>query len=242
MPQNIRVLSARRAYEFAVDDLRVTMLSLPSVIANIQQLFQFQAFQATTPPETFGPVPGTFPPGIVFAQGQFVTEDQQLIFIRTLAVEPYRLVFDVAAPSSSIEPLAALFMQIATSIQSPDGSPVLGTPQRVLEHSELVFDWSTQLQHAFNPALWRIIESDIIERSGIERAYVTPTVNFYLQPAGSDFPGAVSTGHGLLQLAPRAGTNPEDGHYFSRAPLPSDAHIAYLEAIERSLDAAATER
>lgn len=236
MPQDVRILSARRAFEFAVDELRITMLSLPAVIAQIQQLFQFQAAQVGTPPETFGPIPATFPPGLVFAQGQFIAEDQQLVFIRTLAIEPRRIVIDVSAPSSTIDPIASLFMQVAASIQSPDGSPVIGQPQRVLDHSEVAFDWSaTALQSAYSPALWELIGSHITVPSGIDHVQVVPTMSFYLQPAEADFPGATNTGHGLLQLAPRAGTKPAEGHYFSRAPLPSEAHIAYLEALDRSL-------
>lgn len=243
MPQNVRILSARRAYEFAMDELRVTMLSLPTVIAQLQQIFQFQAAQPITPPETFGPVPVTFPPGLVFAQGQFITEDQQLIFIRTLAIESRRIVIDVSAPSTAINPIAALFMQFATSIQSPDGSPVMGQPQRVLDHSELAFDWPALiLQHAYSPALWELIGSHITAPSGIDDAQVVPTLSFYLQPAEADFPGAIATGHGLLQLAPRAGTKPSEGHFFSRAPLPTEAHIAYLEVLERSLQGSAVAR
>ena len=219
------------------------MLSLPAVITQIQQLFQFQAAQVGTPPETFGPVPATFPPGLVFAQGQFISEDQQLVFIRTLAIEPRRIVIDVSAPSSAIDPIASLLMQIAASFQSPDGSPVIGQPQRVLDHSELAFDWpATALQSAYAPALWELIGSQIMVPSGIDHVQVVPTVSFYLQPAEADFSGVTNTGHGLLQLAPRAGTTPDGGHYFSRAPLPTDAHIAYLEALERSLQGSLSAR
>lgn len=235
MLQNVRVLSARRAYEFAVDELRVTMLSLPAVIASVQRIFQFQAVQVATPPETFGSVAITFPPGLVFAQGQFITEDQQAIPIRTLSVEPRRLVFDVAAPSKTLDVITAAFLTFAESIHSPDGSAVVGQPQRMLEHSELSFDWPVQLENAFSPLLWKTIQSHVVARSGIEHAQLAPTISFYLQSPGAGFPGATATGHGLLQLTYRADTTLEDGHYFSRAPLPTDEHIAYLEEVERSL-------
>src|SRR5258708_3755498 len=102
MPEQIAVLTSRRAYEFAADQLRLTILSTQPVYSQMQQAFQFQAVQVGTPQETFGPVPQTSPPGLVFGLGAAVSPEGQVIPIRALVFEPRRIVLDVAGPSQSV--------------------------------------------------------------------------------------------------------------------------------------------
>lgn len=58
----------------------------------------------------------------------------------------------------------------------------------------------------------------------------------HLHPEGQEYPGLGSVADGqLLQYALRAGTRPEDGVYFSGAPLDSETHREYLAQLEGAL-------
>ena len=73
MPQDVTLYSARCSYEFAVDDIRLTMLT--ALQSLIHQTFSFQIVQIGTPAPTFGEAPVTSPPVIVFGNSNFVGPD-----------------------------------------------------------------------------------------------------------------------------------------------------------------------
>lgn len=79
MPQDIKLIASRRAYEFPPDALRLTMLSLAPIVQRLQEIFAFQFAQVGTPSPTFGPVAQTLPPGLVFTMGTFASEDFNLV-------------------------------------------------------------------------------------------------------------------------------------------------------------------
>src|SRR4051812_42762386 len=70
----ITVVSSRRAYVFRPPELRLAALSTQEVRQAIKEAFAFNDVQVTTPPESFGPVPTTVPPGLVFSVGRATRE------------------------------------------------------------------------------------------------------------------------------------------------------------------------
>ena len=69
MLEQVKILTSRRAYEFGADAIRLSTLSIQPIQQQIQQLFGFQSSTIGSPIPTFGAVPATYPPGIVFNLG-----------------------------------------------------------------------------------------------------------------------------------------------------------------------------
>ena len=136
MPADAKILTSRRAYEYAPDDIRLTVLSTPGVQLVIQQLFNFQGVQMGTPPGLFGPVPLTAPPGLVFGTGVHTLPDNTFIAIRALHIEPHIIIINVAGPSSDIDPVFARLTEVFGSWRAQDGTPTIGIPSHTLDYSE----------------------------------------------------------------------------------------------------------
>jgi len=242
MPSEIKTLSARRAYEFRPDDLRLTLLSLVPIVEAIQEALKFQAASVGTPAPTFGAVAQTLPPGIIFQVGSFVSEEVGIIPIRLLHFEPRRIVFDVAGPSSSIGPIFMYVQRLITELglKASDGSPAIGPPSHVRDSSEL----SVHLAFHINAVLPNGTEAIFSDALGITAKphIVVPTFTFQVEAEDAEYRGTdqVNQVNGpMVQLALRQGTIPSEGVYYSTAPLTSDAHIAYLTRLEEALSSRA---
>jgi hypothetical protein len=236
MNDSVKILSARRAYEFKQDDLRLTILTTPAVQQYISQAFGFQMAQTATPMQTFGPVPQTLPPGAVFNFGTIPFPEGAATPIRYLHFEPRRVVIDVAGPSSAID---AMFAQLATMLEgvsTPDGSPVMGTPERVLNYSEITHP------APFNPSVLlappaRDVVQDALDSSELNSSnglMIVPSIHVGVIRASEEFHGSASIPPDLRNFVYeiRSGTRPQDRVYFSAAPLTTDAHLSYLGKVE----------
>ncbi len=137
MPEQVKVLASRRAYEFSPDSLRLTMLSVQVVQQQIQQLFGFQSVAIGSPIPTFGEVPATYPPGVVFNLGVWIHQEEHIVPIRFLHFEQNRIVIDIAGPTAAIDEIAERLFHFLSGLRSPDGSPVVGGPERILNYSEI---------------------------------------------------------------------------------------------------------
>jgi hypothetical protein len=235
MPEQIKILSSRRAYEFGADKLRLTILSAQQVQQQILQTFQFQAAQTGTPPETFGPVPQTTPPGLLFLLGSLVSPNGEVLPIRILAFEPRRVVLDVVGPSSSIDLVYETLEQLLNNLTTPDGSAVLGKPDTILDFSEVTAHLSFQPDAGLIPGLNALFTKVLGAEDSEQQAISVPIYTAQLHATHEEFPGAKNTNKGFLQFTLRAGTKVDERIYFSGAPLTSDAHIAYLAELEALL-------
>jgi hypothetical protein len=232
MPTDIKILTARRAYEFHPDDLRLTMLTTPELTRRIQETFGFRTFDVATPMPTFGPVPTTIPPGLVFDYGAMQTVGGQVVPIRFLHFEPRRIVMDVPGPSEAISRIYARVQELLADVQAPDGSRILGEPRNIRDYSELTFRFPFAATALISPALEELATAEDRGSPAVElTAAVEVTLTF--QPAGSAYEGRGGTAGRSIQVATRAETRPEDRQYFSTAPLTTDAHIGLLTEIER---------
>src|SRR5581483_2971695 len=106
MLAQVKILTSRRAYEFSPDALRLSSVSIQPVQYQIQQLFNFQSSAIGTPMATFGEVPSTFPPGIVFNIGVWIHQEEHIVPIRFLHFEQNRIVIDVVGPTIAIDDIA----------------------------------------------------------------------------------------------------------------------------------------
>src|SRR5712692_10405927 len=134
MLEQVKILTSRRAYEFSPDALRLSSLCIQPVQQQIQRLFNFQSSVIGPPVASFGAVPSTFPPGIVFDIGAWIHQEEHIVPIRFLHFEQNRIVIDVAGPTVAIDGIADRLFHYLSGLQAADGSPIVGEPERVLDY------------------------------------------------------------------------------------------------------------
>lgn len=235
MNSDLKLIASRRAYEFGMDDLRLSLLCLPQTQEQIVQAFTFQAGGLATPQPTFGPVLATVPPGLAFNVGAWHTPEGDAVPIRLMHFEQTRIVIDVAGPSSSIDSVFETLRAVVGDLTASDGSPAIGEVKRTLDYSEfsgrLPFDideiLAPQVRDLFRWAAGSGERND-------EPTVVVPIIAMQAHRSDEEFAGTTADSR-LLTLTTRAGTRPEDGVGFSGAPLDSESHRRYLARLEESL-------
>lgn len=236
MPEEIKIVASRRAYEFRPDDLRLSALCIKPVQEQIQNLFQFQSALMGTPIATFGEVPATYPPGLVFNMGMLLTPNEQLVPIRLLHFEQRRVVIDVAGTSSALTPIFERLRQFLADLHTPDGSPVIGEPEQVLDYSVITAQFSFSLDAMFASPLRKLFAKVNSTTGSSEELALSSTFVMQTNPVGQEIARVASPEDSFaFTFAPRAGTKPEEHIYLSSAPLDSDAHLSYLNELEASL-------
>src|ERR1700682_174194 len=226
------VLGSRRSLEYRPDDLRLSMLSTPSIMEAVRQAFGFQQSQIGTPIPTFGDVQASLPPGVVFDVGSLVAQDGQPISIRFLHFEFARIVVDIAAPSQYLEEVFERLDVAVKTFSAPDGRPIIGSPYATADQSDVSAHLGFAPEVLVHPTLNALIRSK--NWSTMEGDEFLPSVSLRLQATGSDFqPPRFASDMWMLQL--RGGTNAHDRQYFSSAPLRSDDHIALLERLDEAM-------
>jgi hypothetical protein len=213
------------------------MLSIKPVQEQIQQLFQFQASVMGTPMATFGDVPIAYPPGFVFDMGVWISQqDKQLIPIRLLHFEQRRIVIDVTGPSSAITAIFEQLLHFLSELQTSDGSPIVGKPERVLDYTVISAQFPFPLEAMFAPPLRKLFASVIGVNASSEELALTSTLVMQKHPAGQEIAKIASPEDSVaFTFGPRVGTRPEERIYLSSAPLDSEAHLRYLEELEAAL-------
>lgn len=235
-----RVLTARKGYEFSLDNLRLTMLCTQPIIHQIQEAFHFQGMAIMSPPATFGPVANTLPAGLVFQVGYWLSTDHKLVPIRFLNIEPVRIVIDVAGPSQAVDEIYSHLRNLLADVTAPDGTAVLGEPLRVLDYSELSVRLPTALDAVFIPEVRELLARTAREAEKEEATILFPTLLFRAVPPNSAFGGDVNTGDGhTFSVGLRASTKPSEAVYFSSAPLETEAHLTFLTQLTTCLTASA---
>lgn len=236
MLEQVKILTSRRAYEFSPDALRLSSLSIQPVQLQIQQLFQFQQSAIGTPMASFGEVPSTFPPGIVFNLGGWIHQEEHIVPIRFLHFEQNRIVIDVAGPSAPIDGIAERLFHFLSGLHAADGTPVVGEPERILNYSEISAHFLHPLDAIFPKSLRRLLSKTMSIGDSNTSKVIVPTVSFRAFPNDEEvlaIPGANDPHAFTLSL--RSGTRPDEYIYRSAAPLDSEAHLIYLNELEATL-------
>jgi hypothetical protein len=231
MTTDLKIISAQRSYEFRPDDLRLTALCQAGVIERINEAFQFNAAQVATPLATFGPVPKTYPPGLVFNYGRDETAAGRLIPIRLLHFEQRRIVMDVPGPTGAIDHIFERLMELVGADIAPDGFPVIGTPSHTREYSRvsLVLPFDTEALLAPN---LRATLDGIRSRAG-EAQPEAMVADIQVRWCGPDeeYPGLTQPDYRTFHLQLRAGSHPSERLYFSGAPVDTETHVRMLERL-----------
>lgn len=236
MFEQLKILTSRRAYEFSPDALRLSSVSIQPVQQQIQQLFHFQASVIGTPIPTFGEVPATFPPGIVFNLGAWIHQEEHIVPIRFLHFEQNRIIIDVAGPTAAIDGIADRLFHYLSSLQAADGSPVVGEPRRVLDYSEITAQFPYQLDAIFSKPVRRLFSKFMNVGTGDKSMTIIPNLVTQAFPTDEVLAAVPSANDPhVFTFTLRPGMRPEEHIYFSGAPLRSEAHLAYLDELATSL-------
>ena len=225
---NPRILSGRRAYEFRRDDIRLTMLTTQPIRELIGEQFHFRVADVGIPNPSFGQVQPTLPPGVVFDYGHVQTTSELIVPIRYLHIEPLRIVIDVAGPSEFIDVIWGKLLDLLMPYRSPDGSFVIGEPERVLDYSEIALDIELD-PSSIMPAEFRAALQRAIGGLGEEGLAVVPMLFARAQRPTDEYPGVNVADHRQFQFGLRASSSLEHPTFFSAAPLDTKAHLVYLE-------------
>lgn len=235
MIDKVTTLTARRAYEFRLDELRLSVLSVAEVHQQIQQFFTFQVTAVGPPQPTFGAVPRTMPPGVVLDYGSTQTPENIPVPLRFMHFEPMRIVIDVAGPSSAIDWTYEQLKRILGEVKSPDDSPIIGEPVRIRDYSEIVAHFDFDFEDLVSGPLLELAK----ETFGGDVRDVLP-LGLKFRAVASDEevdPGKIdrrefSEGNSI-EL--RSGTRPQDRIFYSVTEMPTDRHLAWLEALDQRL-------
>ncbi len=171
---DVRVLSARRAYDFAPDDIRLTVLCTTPVMDFIRQTFDFQYASIDQPPPSFGPVPDAVPSGLVFATGSLALDNGDLTPIRFLHIEPRRIVVDVAAPSDALDAVFDALVEAVNQVPVTGSNVTIGDVTNTVDYSGLTARIPVPLSSLLNPKAVPVLTS-----SGVAQAngnYLLPTL------------------------------------------------------------------
>lgn len=233
--QDIVVFSARRAYEFDQDDILLTLLSSRPVIDFIRQAFSFELGVVGTPVETFGSIPSTMPPGLVFNFGISPDVEGVTAPIRALHIEPRRVIIDISGSSQSSQYIDATYDALMSGLQeleSPDGRRAFGDPVRTSEFSDI------RVQLDFTPE--KLMPEDAFQAvsrifsDGNSQARMVPALTMRM-PSEVEYPGNSVDINQTYSLDIRAGTDVNDRVYYSAAPLSTERHLELLGALEDAL-------
>lgn len=237
MAEEFKLLGSRRAYEFRMDDLRLSLLCLPDIRAQIQQMFSFEGAALGTPQETFGPVAMTLPPGMVFNIGLSETPREPAVPIRFLHFEQQRIVIDVAGPSTAIDPIFERIEAALALLTTSDGAPAMGQVERVIDYSEFSGQFAFSLIDLFRPEIRdALVRATSSQEQRKERLVAVPTITLSANREDEEYHGLSAAPVSYqLQIATRAGTLPADNIGFSGAPLDSDSHRRYLSELGATL-------
>jgi hypothetical protein len=228
MLEDIRILTSRRAYEFRPDDLRLSVLSTRPVQEQVQEQFAFQAATMGSPFPTFGEVPATNPPGFAFNMGVWISPEEQLVPIRFLHFEPTRIVIDTAGPSSAVTAIYEHIRTFFAELKAPDGSPVIGEPEQMLDYSEIVATYPFALDMIIAEPFRKILNTALIKGSDKGKVMI-PSI--FIQSLMVDEKFVIPPHFQGLGFSLREGTQPEERIYFSSGPLDSDTHLSYLNKL-----------
>jgi hypothetical protein len=233
--EDILIMSARRAYEYAQDEIRLTLLSNQAVIQHIQQAFVFQNAGVGQPMEMFGPVSPTIPPGLVFDYGIVPFPEGEATAIRFIHVEPVRIVIDVAGPSNAIDAAFETFMGTIDGIRTSDGAPAVpDKPRQVRDYSDIRFRAQYSPMALMVRGIYDAVSTSLSSSLAGNRDLV-PVLEFRLAERGKRYLGSGIPQYDTVAIDLRAGTLPEERIFYSGAPLNSDEHLELLSRIESML-------
>lgn len=223
------IISARRAYDFRIDDLRLSLLSTANVLGYLQEVYGTTVSQIGSPPPLFGDVLQTYPPGVMVGLGTIPIDENTEVALRSLHIEATRIVVDVAGPSSAIDVLFDRLTRGLETLRAPDGAPAIGTPFRTYDSSDIRWPdgpWSLDL--LVNPVLLPLLRGHFDDYVTRDQRVSVPSLRLNMPRGAAPYPGQTIRDHEALYIDLRSGTAEDDRVVISTAPLDTEAHLALI--------------
>lgn len=230
MLQDVKVISATRAYAYDPDAIRITMLATSQIAGSIAEAFDFRDIDLKAPVPLFSRPKRTDPPGVVFSNGSWDRGDGQIVPVRSLSISSEEIVVAVAAPSSYIDEVFEHLNQLMESFQSPDGTQIVENPVANQETSSVSFR-AENFAKVFSMSVLR--DAAATATGDLGHTSVPFSMDFWFRAGGSGF-DEPAPAH-KFTVAVRMRRSGEVDTFRSIAPLPSDRHVEYLEDVVRRL-------
>lgn len=153
----------------------------------------------------------------------------------SLHFERHRIVIDVAGPSSAISSIFEHLQQFLAPLRTPDGSPLIGTLERVQDYSEITAKYPFALDVMLAEPLRKLLNKQTGGSSNDNLALI-PTLAIQAYNSGQVLSAVPGANHpNVFTFTLRSGTKPDEHIYFSAAPLDSETHLHYLSELEAAL-------
>ncbi len=130
------ILSSRRAYEYPIDDIRLSIICTSVVQNELTKVFGFQSAVVAPPPDIFGEVRPTTPPGLILQVGDL--KGAEVVPIRAVMFDSRRVIIDVAAPSSAIDKVKRKVDAVLDRFKAQKDQPILTKPIATWDQSDIV--------------------------------------------------------------------------------------------------------
>jgi hypothetical protein len=226
---DINLLSSRRAYEFKMDDLRLSAVCSVPVREALRTAFNFEIVQVISPNPTFGEVPSTAPPGLVCAGGAWVQDDGSLVPIRFINFELRRIVIEVSGPTSAIDIVYSRVEAVLGEVVLAGKSPLVGEPIRTRDHSDFTIELSSSLAALFpEPLVQSVTKALALSDQELD---VAPLLHIEFLARGQELSGIPGENLGSVELAVRVLTKASDRICYSGMSLDSDSHARWLKTL-----------
>lgn len=232
MAEDYTILSARRAYEFPQDSVRLTAVTTTRVQDLIQDEFSFQQVKLGPPAPIFSPVKETNPPGLVGIFGQAILQRGEFVPIRYISIDATRIVVDIAGPSAAIDEVYRRLLDLLGGVHLAGEIPIVGEPERTRDHSELSARLSGPSYAMLARSLRDVFPQSFRDADVPKGATLLPTIQIQMMLPNQEYVGLLPPNTALLV---RAGTRPDDHVFVSGAYLDTESHRDYLERIDAAL-------
>ncbi len=230
--KNLLLMTARRTWECAPDSIRLTVLSQPQIRQRIQGVGTFMTMSIQQPPTA---IFATNPPGLVAQQGAWpAISDEQIIVLRALYIDAWRITLEFVGPPQVADEFWAKLRQELASVRAGDNLPALGTVVHQMDYSVFVVDLDVSADAVLQPGVRQVLREFANDSASVQDTQGGARWQYASIGSAAVYPGDEIFTGGFL-LVPRAGTVVGSHRYLSTAPLNTERHTEYLQALESAM-------
>lgn len=174
---------------------------------------------------------------IVFRKGE-LKEDNELVVINKVEVEPRRIIIEVAGTSKAANKVYELFMSSLTDLTNIDlGS--LQSPLLLAETTRCVVTLDFTFEELFNRSFVEFLNKKVKQEAtnaaaeGLVRPLAAIAEISYRVKGEALVNNKISMNPKQLTIAPRPGAPLDDKKYVISSPFNSDTHIKLIEELNK---------
>lgn len=229
---NIRELLVVQVRLFRVDAIRLDAFASPSTREGLTQKFGFRASSGGYSPL---PIQGV-QQAVVFQDGEFESQGSR-IGIRSIEIEPRRILTRISGESSAANEFFDQFLEVVKSTASVDLSSAIYTAEETTCIANLNLDFGNLL----NPKISDFLTKRLSEAASVFGTVANANPSRIVARLTFDVQDGSLRDHGITVnpkefiIEPRQNTPSDDRIFLTKSPLPSEIHFALLEELEELL-------